>query len=437
VKKCWIIILLTLPFFAKAQIITTIAGNGSIGAINDGRPATTAEINYPHDVVVDKFGNFYIADGENHKIRKVDTRGIITTIAGTGTSGYNGDEIAATNAELNLPTGIAVDDAGDVYICDYGNSRIRKVDITGIITTIAGNGSFTYNGEGIPATAAAVNEPYGITADIHGNIYFTDAGFHRVREINTSGIIYTVAGNGVNGYSGDGGPATAAEFKELGYINVSSAGDIYVGDHVNFRIRKISPSGIITTFAGNGSMGNSGDGMQATAATFSAPNGTAIDKAGNVYIIDDYNHNLRVVNTSGIISTVAGTGIAGYNGDNIPAKSAQLTNPNSVSVDTIGNVYIADANNQRIRKITYVNESVNKVNNTSQNITIYPNPAHDEINIIAGEQIESVAVLNLIGQTVFCNHYHNQQVQIDVSGLPSGMYLVRINGIEVRKFVKQ
>jgi sugar lactone lactonase YvrE len=332
-------------------IISTVAGNGTPGDSGDGGPATSAELHYPNAVVVDGAGNFYIADAGNNRIRKVNPSGVITTIAGNGTAGYSGDGGLATSAELDSPSGVAVDGAGNVYIVDAYNQRIRKVNASGIITTVAGNGTAGYGGDGGPATSAELDYPSRLSADRAGNLYVADTLNERIREVNTSGIITTVAGNGAYGYSGDGGPATSAELDYPTDVAVDGAGNLYIADADNSRIREVNASGIITTIAGNGTAGYSGDGGLATSAELDSPSGVAVDGAGNVYIVDAHNEHIRKVNASGIITTVAGNGAAGYSGDGGPATSAELWGPVGVAVDGAGNLYIADFGNTRIRKV--------------------------------------------------------------------------------------
>ncbi|NCX94789.1 MAG: hypothetical protein EBX41_00005, partial [Chitinophagia bacterium] len=343
---------------AKAQVISTIAGNGSHGFSGDGGAATAAGLSNPFGVAVDASGNVYIADRDDHCIRKVNTSGIISTIAGdgygSGGSGrYSGDGGAATAASLNEPVCVAVDASGNVYIADTHNNRIRKVNTSGIISTIAGNGSsYGYSGDGGAATAASLYYPYGVAVDASGNVYIS-YNDNRIRKVNTSGIISTIAGNGSNGYSGDGGAATAASLRSPNGVAVDASGNVYFADYYNYRIRKVNTSGVISTIAGNGSNGYSGDGGAATAASLYNPQGVAVDASGNVYIADAHNHRIRKVNTSGVITTIAGNGSYGYSGDGGAATAASLADPIGVAVDVSGNLYIADITNVCIRKVTF------------------------------------------------------------------------------------
>jgi uncharacterized protein (TIGR03437 family) len=378
-------------------VITTVAGSGGPGFSGDNGPATSAQLYFPDGVAVDSAGNLYIADFGNNRIRKVSD-GVITTVAGNGTQGFSGDNGPATSAELNSPTGIAVDSAGNLYIPEPYDNRIRKVSngvITtvvgnslsgdngpassaqlfspngvawssagnlyivdsgrirtvsnGVIATVAGIGTFGFSGDNGPATSAELDYPGGAAVDAAGNLYIADTGNHRIRKVS-GGVITTVAGNGTLGFSGDDGPATSAQLDYPGGVAVDSAGDLYIADSYNFRIRKVA-NGVITTVAGNGVPGfGGGDNGPATSAALSRPSGIAVDSAGSLYIAEFNSSLIRKV-SNGAITTVAGTGTSGFSGDNGPATSAQLNGPEGVAVDSAGNVYIADFGNNRIRKV--------------------------------------------------------------------------------------
>ena len=329
--------------------ISTVAGYGGFGFSGDGSAAAGAALNYPTGVAVDSSGNFYIADRVNNRVRVVNaTSGIITTMAGNGTFGYSGDGGPAPNAEL-LPYSVAVDGAGNVYIADLEFARIRKVTTAGIISTVAGNGTFGFSGDGGPATSAAL-APYAIASDSAGNLYIADAYDNRIRKVS-GGTITTVAGNGTFEYSGDIGPAASAQLNFPSGVAADAAGNFYIADTYNNVVRQVSTKGTITTVAGNGAFGYSGDGGAATGAQLAQPSGVAVDRSGNIYIADTGNSSIRKVSPAGTISTVAGTGISGYSGDGGPATSAQMNLPNGIAVDVAGNLYIADSNNHSIRKV--------------------------------------------------------------------------------------
>jgi sugar lactone lactonase YvrE len=343
--------LVTAPQVFAVLMIDTVAGTGTAGYSGDGGAATAAKLNTPLCITVDSSGNIYIADTYNNRIRKVNTSGIITTVAGNGTVGYSGDGGAATAAQLFYPAGITIDISGNLYIADWRNNRIRKVNTSGIISTVAGTGTAGYSGDGGAATAAQVNNPIGVTIDSTGNIYIADRDNRRIRKVNTSGIISTVAGTGTAGYSGDGGAATAAQLNNPTGVSIDSTGNIYIADLINNRIRKVNTSGIISTVAGTGTAGYSGDGGAATAAMLYNPYQITVDSNDNIYIADTYNNRIRKVDTSGIISTVAGNGTQGHSGDGGDPTGAQLNTPRGVTVDSSGNICIADTNNNRIRKV--------------------------------------------------------------------------------------
>ncbi|MBW1818596.1 MAG: hypothetical protein JRJ60_15750, partial [Deltaproteobacteria bacterium] len=334
------------------SIIDTVAGGETYGCSGDGLPATDAQLDFPWGIAVDASGNLYISDIGCNRIRKIDTSGIITTVAGNGTYGYSGDGGPATQAELDTPMDVAVDTSGNLYIVDGFNARIRKVDTNGIITTVAGNGTYGYSGDGGPATQAQLYEPGGVTVDTSGNLYIADTYNYRIRKVDTSGIITTVAGNGGWEHSGDGGPATEAQFGHSYGIAVDDSGNLYIADYYNTCIRKVDTSGIITTVAGNGTYGYGGDGGLATQAELNRPIDVVVDHSGNLYITDTYNSRIRKVDTSGIITTVAGNGTWAYGGDGGPATQAEIKGPYGVAVDDSGNLYIEDTYNNRIRKVS-------------------------------------------------------------------------------------
>ncbi|MGD0497335.1 MAG: putative Ig domain-containing protein, partial [Bryobacteraceae bacterium] len=462
--------------------ITTVAGNGSPGYSGDGGPAASAQLYFPYGLAADASGNLYIADSGNYRIRKVSASGVITTVAGNGTSGYSGDGGPATSAQLNFPYGLAADASGNLYIADSNNQRIRKVSASGIITTVAGNGTSGYAGDGGPAISAQLNFPYGLAVDTSGNLYIADSSNQRIRKVSASGVITTVAGNGTYGYSGDGGPATSSQLWGPRGVAVDASGsNLYIADEGSHRVRLVLTGAIglpvvttstlpygavgmaysgmlsaiggtppytwsvaggalsgglnltsggaisgtpyaagasiftvrvqdsalatasktlaltisaagtsyITTVAGNGTSGSSGDGGLATSAQLSGPAGVAVDGsgnlyvatggsvrkiapggiittlavsgsylyglaadgAGNLYVADENKNQIFKVSPAGIVTTVAGSGSYGFSGDGGPATSARMSNPSGVVVDGAGNLYIADSGSSAIRKV--------------------------------------------------------------------------------------
>lgn len=332
--------------------INTIAGNGHDAFAGDGSAATSAELNYPTGVALDSSGNIYIADFLNLRIRKVTSSGSISTVAGNGVLSFSGDGGQALNAQMNAPQGVAADSAGNVYVSDTGNNVVRKVAKNGVISTIAGNGAAGNGGDGGAGPSAQLNSPLGLAVDLSGNLYIADSQNAKVRKVSSTGVISTVAGNGTPGFAGDGAAATGAQLNTPLGVAVDAGGNLYIADFSNNRIRKVSTSGTIVTVAGNGNSGYSGDGGPATNAQLSTPTGVALDGRGNLYIADAGNNVIRMVTSSGTISTIAGNGTAGYSGDGGPAVKAPLANPGAIAVDSAGNVLIADGSTV-IRQIVY------------------------------------------------------------------------------------
>jgi uncharacterized protein (TIGR03437 family) len=337
---------------APAQTITTFAGNGTAGFAGDGGPAMQAEINDVVGLAADASGNIYMADQNNNRVRMVAANGVISTIAGTTIGGFAGDGGPATQAQLNLPTGVCVATSGDVYVNDQSNHRVRKIAaVTGIITTVAGNGSTVSSGDGGSALSAGMTIPIRCAVDQSGNLYIVDQGAFVIRKVSTNGTISTFAGNYTQGYSGDGGPATQATMNNPTAVAFDASGNLYVTDQFNQRIRQIDTSGKITTVAGTGTAGYSGDNIPATSAELNYPGEAVIDSAGNLYIVDTVNQRIRKV-SGGTISTIAGTGTAGFGGDNGPPLQASFSSPFPMTIDAGGNLYIGDNGNNRVRKIT-------------------------------------------------------------------------------------
>jgi trimeric autotransporter adhesin len=377
-------------------IITTVAGSGGLGGFGysgDGGYATNGVMNAPGGVAFDAAGNMFIADTANNVIRKVDTNGIITTVAGNGTAGFEGDNGPATNAFLNLPESVMVDPAGNLLISAAGSGSIRRVDTNGIITTIVslgfssltkvvmdsngnlfiaaqgrnqilkrdtngvftvmgGTGSGSYTGDGGPANTAYLAGPTAVVADPAGKLIIADQNYNRIRQVSPLGIISTIGGTNTGGFSGDGGNAINAKLNGPFGVVLDAAGNVFFSDSNNQRVRKIDVNGIITTVAGNGTNAFAGDNGSATNASLNGPAGLAIDALGNLFIADYNNYRIRKVDTNGIITTVAGSSTnVLYAGNGGYATNAGLYRPRGVAVDAVGNLFIADAGNNRIRKV--------------------------------------------------------------------------------------
>ncbi len=331
-------------------VIGTYAGNGTEGFSGDGGPAVSASFDDPGGVAVDGSGNVYIADINNSSIREVTPAGIIFTYAGGNFQGL-GDGGPATLAQLNRPFGVVADGLGNIYIADTGYNRIRMVNTSGIISTVAGNGGNGFSGDGGPATLAKLNQPQGIVLDGSGNLYIADTSNQRIRKVIPGGIISTIAGSGSAGYGGDAGPATLAGLNYPGGVAVDRFGDVFIADTSDQCIRVVDPAGTINTYAGQSNRGGyGGDGGPATLANLTYPNDVVLDGLGNLYIADTNNSRIRIVNSFGIINTYAGDWMSGYV-DGGPATQASLNYPSGVAIDSSGNMFIADTHNQRIRKI--------------------------------------------------------------------------------------
>ncbi len=341
----------TIRKISPQGILTIVAGNGTPGFSGDGGPATAAQLNFPQSVAIDGAGNLLIADTENCRIRKVTPDGVISTVVGTGEFAFGGDGGPAVSARINQPHGVAADSSGNIFVPDYFNHRIRKVTPAGSISTVAGNGTYGFSGDGGPAAGARIFQE-DIAVDAAGNLLIADRGNFRVRQVTPAGIISTIAGTGIPGFSGDGGPAVAARVSTAYGIAVDAAGNIFVADYGGARVRKINPAGIISTVAGTGVPGFSGDGGPATSARLNNPAGVAVDSTGNLFIADALNNRVRKVTPDGTVSTVAGNGIAGFSGDGGPAVLAQLNFRGGIAVDAAGALYFTDTLNNRVRKVT-------------------------------------------------------------------------------------
>lgn len=359
----FLLLLVTSTALLAQGIITTVAGTGVQGYGGDGGPAARAsfflgvgisELEVFSHPAFDAQGNLYIPDVVNNRIRKIDRDGNITTVAGNGIHGYSGEGVPASAAQLDWPHAVAFDAAGNLHIADTHNNRVRRVTAAGgTITTVAGNGDHDFYGNGGRALSAAFDRPAGLAFDAASNLYISDQYNNQVRKVSTAGIITAYAGNGDHAFFGEGVPATEASLDFPAGLAVDAAGNLYIADQHNHRVRKVSPSGTITTFAGNGVPGFSGDGAVAVNAALNFPADVAVDSTGNVYIADQRNNRVRRVRPDGVIQTVAGNGIQGYSGDGGPPLAAFLARPSGLAFDSQGSLFITDHYNNRIRKVVF------------------------------------------------------------------------------------
>jgi len=412
------VLFILFTYSSQAQTICTIAGSGPTGPAacrysGDGGPATNALLCLPTAIVLDPLGNIYFTQGSAPCVRKINPSGIITTIAGTGIGAYGGDGGPATAANFEELAGIGMDKIGNIYVSDEGNQRVRKIDTAGIVTTIAGNGSPGYSGDGSAATLAQLHAPYDLTLDSSGNIYIADYTNSCIRKVNKLGIICTVAGTGTAGYNGDGVPATQAQLNKIYALAVDKDNNIYICDAYNYRVRKVNAAGVITTIAGTGTNGYSGDGGAATLAEIGVLRGIALDNSGNIYLSEFNNMVIRKINSAGIITTIAGTGSLGFSGDGGPASAAQFYSLAGMAIAVDGDIYIGDGNNQRVREIHYTSASVNTVNYKEPEIAIMPNPS------VNGKF------------TLFLSSDKTENIQIEVADIV-GRKLMEITGLTNR-----
>ena len=419
-----IFILLSFFFFvnAKAQYVSTFAGSTQ-GFVNG--TATTAKFNWPMGIAIDTEGTIFVVDSANYVIRKITSAGVVSTFAGSGIGGF-ADGIASV-AQFNGIDGLAVDTAGNVYVADTNNHRIRKISAAGVVSTLAGSTQGYANGTG---TAARFNNPSGVAVDAAGNVFVTDTFNYRIRKITPAGVVSTLAGSGIAGFAN--GSGTAAQFNKTYGIAVNDTGSIFVADALNHCVRKITASGVVTTFAGSVYGYANGNG---TAAKFSYPYGITVDATDNVYVTDAEDNRIRKITIAGMVSTLAGSGIGGF-ADGI-GTTAQFINPCGVTVDAVGSVFISDATNHRIRKIT---NSLSTADYNQNQVLIYPNPVSSIINIDLGDSIASKVILfDMNGRVMQTENIVNSS-GIEISNLANGMYLMQITtdkGVVSKKIVKK
>ena len=380
-------------------LVSTVAGTGTSGFSGDGGPATAAQLSAGYRIAVDKSGNLYIGDGANARVRRVDkATGNISTVVGNGTSAYSGDGGLATAAQIASPQGLAFDSGGNLYIADTNDCRIRRIDAaTGIITTVVGNGTWSFSGDGGPASAATINGPQGIAFDSADNLYIADPGNNRIRRVDAAtGIITTVVGLWNAGYSGDGGLATAAQVRSPWSLAFDRADNLYIADAYNYAIRRVDrATGIITTVVGNGTQSYGGDGGLATAATLYLSYDVAVDATGNIYLPDwSMSRIRRIDGATGIITTVVGTVVSGFNGDGDLATTTQLKQPQSVALDASGNLYILEQYGYRVRRVTPTSNAPPTIT-TVANQSVQINTATAALAVTIGDDIIPATSLTL------------------------------------------
>jgi len=425
-KKLILFIFLIYVHNINAQIITTIAGSNA-GFSGDGGQAIVSKINYPMGITFDTEGNLYFLDAGNYRIRKISTSGIITTIAGTGVQKLGGNDGPAIDAQFNNTANLVFDPSGNLYVSDCTNNQIRKISPSGIITAVAGNGIDGVTGDGGQALSARISQPWGLAFDAVGNLYFAEYGNHCIRKVSAAGIITTVAGIGSIGYggfNGDGIKAINAQLLRPTDIVFDKTGNLYICDEGNSRIRKVDASGIISTIAGSGSSVYGGDGGIATDAGFCCAQNIEFDSFGNLYIAGF--GAVRMVNTLGIISTVAGDGTSGFSGDNGPANASKVSYPFAIAFDPMGNLYISDSWNHRLRKITNIVTSIVDFSNSTKEIFIYPNPTSGIFTIDSGaKEIQTIDLYDASGRKVFSKKMV-ERIDIDATDLVNGVYFITI-----------
>jgi serine/threonine-protein kinase len=361
----------------QAQVVTTLAGLGAAGSVD--ATGTSASFNLPSGVAVDASGNVYVADYENHKIRKITSTGVVTTFAGSGANGSV--DATGTLASFAYPSAVAVDVSGNVYVADAGNNKIRKITPAGVVTTLAGSGiADSVNATG---TLASFDTPSGIAVDASGNVYVGDTWNDKIRKITPTGVVTNFAGSGTAGSVNATG--TLASFNRPNSVAIDGSGNVYVADQTNNKIRKITSAGVVTTLAGSGTQGS----VDATGAlaSFYSPIGVAVDASGNVYVADTWNNEIRKITSAGVVTTFAGSGTSGS--VDATGTLASFASPVGVAVDGSGNVYVADQSNDKIRKISGTSTAI-EAQSTTIGLSVFPNPTTGDLLITTPENLQLI-----------------------------------------------
>jgi len=412
-KKLLFFISIMTAYLVTAQTVSTYAGTGAIGSA-DG-PAASATFRGPAHAAIDAAGNIFVADMLNNKIRKIDASGVVSTYAGTGAAGSaNGPAASAT---FSYPRRVLVDNAGNVYVADGSNHKIRKIDTSGNVTTFAGDG--TSGSTDGPAASASFTVPNGLAIDSAGNIYVVDSNNQKIRKIDTSGNVTTFAGTGAAGSTD--GPVASATFNNPSGITIDGLGNIYIADTSSHTIRKIDTSGNVTTFAGSGGAGYIDD--TGTAAKFSMPGELSADILGNIYVSDYGNNRVRKITPAGVVTTLAGNGTrSGVDG---PASSATF-NLNAVVVDSYSNVLVSDYGNNKIRKITVNSLAAQSV--SEKKLQISPNPAKDFVTISNINKGAQISVSDMTGKLLYQTKATSTTHSLNTSAYKNGVYLLKVDG---------
>ncbi len=422
-------ILLTITLLAnallnQAQVVTTFAGSGATGSTD--ATGIAASFNLPYGVCTDASGNVYVADGGNNKIRKITPAGVVSTFAGSGTAGST--DATGIAASFNSPRGVCTDATGNVYVADELNHKIRKITPAGVVSTFAGSG--TAGSADATGIAASFYYPCGVCTDATGNVYVADYSNHKIRKITPAGVVSTFAGSGTAG-STDATGIAASFYAPIG-VCTDAAGNVYVADANNSKIRKITPAGVVSTFAGSGANGSTD--ATGIAASFNFPYGVCTDATGNVYVADYSNHKIRKITPAGLVSTFAGSGVVGSTDATGIAASFNL--PYGVCTDASGNVYVAEEGNHKIRKIDILSTTITEKGVMNSVMHVYPNPSTSALTIQTNEIIESVSIYNSLGSLI----QTESKTSFSVEKLSVGIYTLQIKtikGIGVVRFIKE
>jgi sugar lactone lactonase YvrE len=425
-KNYYLVLLVLLPYTFMAQVVTTFAGSGVVGALD--ATGTAASFKKPVGVALDAAGNLYVADTGNNIIRKITASGVVTTFAGSGATGS--DDGNGINASFNSPNAVVVDASGTLFVADSFNHKIRKITAAGVVSTFAGSG--TSGSDDATGIDASFFQPWDIAVDASGNLYVADFNNHKIRKITIAGVVSTFAGSGTTGSSDATG--TAATFFRPTGITFDNSGTMYVVDSGNHKIRKITTTGVVSTLAGSTTSGsNDGSG---TSAQFFNPYDLAVDASGTVYVTDFGNHKIRMITAAGVVSTFAGASTFGSNDGS--GTSAQFSRPAGITIDAAGILYIGDRENHKIRKITTALATSDFDFNSK--VSIYPNPSNSIFNI-AIDINATIGVYDLLGKQLLSKKIELGTTALDMTAYQAGIYLLKVinenNQSKTIKIVKE